>query len=220
MKKTIIALAAVLVLGGTASAQYFYYNGERTINLGVGTAIPMSPLMAGDEYTTILSETPHPFPLSAMLNSGHEFAIDENFSWGYQYELNWIRYGADYEKTEFSEYHTGSFDRWDLRLDVRVTFGYYITDNLEVLLGIGGGHTLLSGKSESIDNGARRNNVDLSNGYIAAHALLGVNYRFNDIILAFCNLRGDIFSYNYFSAFGGGSYSYRLVPMVGVGFLL
>ncbi len=217
MKKTFIALFAVIVFGGTASAQYLY--GERSITFGFGTAIPLSPVAVDDEYTTITSQTNHYPMLSAMIRSQNEFSIDETFSWGYQYELNWIKYGADYEGTYLTQAVVGSFDRWDLRVDVRLTFGIYITDYLELLFAVGGGDSFLYGLKDH-SNAEDINSPINFGGYVNVNGLFGVNYRFGDSFFACANLRGDIFSNNYFSILGGGNYYYRLVPMLGVGLLL
>lgn len=229
MKKALFALVAAIVLGGAASAQYYSYgfinSGEKSYSIGIGSSIPLSPVMQDGEFTTVTSQTAHVPGLSAVLRAQREFAMDETFSWGYQYELNWIRYGADYTQTMGNATMTGAFDRWDLRFDIRLVLGFYITDELEIQLCIGGGDAFLNGienRYTLTENGDTREEDDSNpvrfGGYYSANALLGVNYSLNDNIFAFVNLRGDVFSNNYFDIFGGGgNYSYRLVPMVGVG---
>ena len=232
MKKTFIALAATLILGGAASAQYYSngkFSGTKTYSIGIGSAIPVSPYLADEEYAVYTSQTAHVPSLSAVLRAEREFTINEDFSWGYQYELNWIKYGADYTSVNYSSLQReGTYSRWDLRFDVRLTLGLYITDNLEVYLGIGGGESFLhhiknhytetdgSGNVSESDDGSAIN----FGGSAVGNAMLGINYHFSDNLLTFFNLRGDMLSGKYFSTLSGGSYSYRLVPMVGIGFSL
>lgn len=227
MKKTLIALAATMILGGTATAQY-YSNGvtgsDRFFSLGIGTAIPVTPFMVAGDYETIVSQTAHIPSLAAVLRIDREFPINEYFSWGYHYGLNWTKYSVDYEKTVGQYNQVGSLVRWDLRFDIRVTLGYYITDNLELMLGLGAGDIFLNGISNHYtETDQTGNNYEFEEDSpfdfaysTAVSALFGVNYRFGDNIFAYFNLRGDVVSTNLFNS---GS-SCRLLPLFGIGFIL
>lgn len=232
MKKAIIALVAAIALCGAASAQYYSYgfinSGEKSYSIGIGTVMPVTPYLMDEEHTVYNSQTPHFPAMAAVLRGAREFHANEVFSWGYQYELNWMKYGADYNKTVFDENFVGTLERWDLRFEIRLTFGFYLSDNLEILFGIGGGEAFVNGYTDnytvtSVSGASTEQSIDEPidfGGYTAGSVLLAVNCRLNDNLFTFINLRGDALTKNFGGVLAGGPYSYRLVPMVGLGVTL
>jgi len=156
MKKSIITLILAFAFCGITNAQYYYYSsrpwdGDKSYSLNIGSVVPIN--FYGNALETATSYSYH-FPMAASFRYFGEKAINERLSWGYQFEVSWLKYGVDFEKPSETAGQTlhGSFDKWDLPIDVRFTLGYYFTDNFELVAGVGFGYCLFNGiKSTSYE---------------------------------------------------------------------
>lgn len=140
MKKTFLLLA-VLFLCGVANAQYYYYNtapwdGNKSYSLHVGTDFDIVPRNFG-ELTSDLVSTPG---LAAAFRYEGDKNINEHLSWGYQVELNYLAQNYSYNKakTEFinnietAVVEHNKFNWWDGEIDLRFSFSYWPTENIEI----------------------------------------------------------------------------------------
>lgn len=231
MKKSLLTLVALLTLGTAVSAQFYHYsytpwNGSSAYSLNVGTHLDMNDSGFG-------FSTKH-LPLAASLRHDAEKDINENFSWGYQAEVSYFRYGYDYEElydTYSGQTVIGSRDVWDFQLDVRLMLGYYFTDNFELAAGAGLYYDVIRGH---IDNSYRIDNVtgaevpdsrhtgkhmDPFSSNMGFSFFLGANYYLNDDLFLTLSLRDQI-GIDFFELDEDVTSKNTAVVLLGIGFKL
>ena len=247
MKKAFILLAAV-ILCGVANAQYYYYtnaapwDGNKAYSINVGTDFSITPRNFG-ELTTDLVSTPG---LAASFRYEGDKNISEKLSWGYQVELSYLSQNFSYNKTQ-TEYPTSSSTQavdvteyatlkwWDGQLDLRLSFSYWLNDNIElqaaagifygVVYGVSGEtykeitatHTEIPGTRDTVNVPANIFSFDMG-----VSTLLQCKYFFNENFFVSLSARdniglnffGDDFEGTGLSSKGGQ----RGVIMAGVGY--
>ena len=209
MKKTLLAFFFAIAFCGMANAQYYYYrnsapwDGDKAYSLNIGSNIPINVF---DDVAKNATSFKYHLPLAASFRYFGEKSITENLSWGYQYEVSWLKYGAEMAKPSSTagQSQFSSLDKWDLLLDARLTLGYYFTDNFELVGGVGIGYCLIYGyntlkyetndltgvevpNSRKTDNGIMYLTFDPN-----IDAYLAANYYLNDNVFLTLTLRDRI----------------------------
>lgn len=231
MKKTLLLLVAALTIATTVSAQYIHYNyytpwdGNKAYSLNVGTNLDMND-------STFGFSTKH-IPLAASFRYDGEKDINESLSWGYQAEVSYLRHGSDYSvRYDIDPTQTviGSKDNWNLQLDLRLTLGYYFTDNFELAAGVGVYYDLIkgaNGEKYRTDNltglevpGSREQikNIDIFSTDMGASFYLGANYFLNEELFLTLSLR-DLIGTDFFELVDGtSSFDNRFIALIGIGY--
>ena len=246
MKKAFILLAAI-ILCGAVHAQYYYYtntapwDGNKAYSLNVGTDFSLVPRNFG-ELTQDLKSTPG---LAASFRYEGDKNISERLSWGYQIELSYLSQNYTYNKTEnqwveplntsqtVTQY--ADLDWWDGQVDIRLSFSYWINDNIELQLAAGIFYGVVYGISgetyQAIANtdteipGTRETVKIPANIFsfdMGVSTLLQCKYFFNENFFVSLSARdniglnffGDSFSDEAFGSNGGQ----RGIVMLGVGY--
>lgn len=163
MKKAILALAAALTLAGMTDAQVYYYrtnsrpwDGNKAYSLNVGTDFSITPRDFG-ELTTDLKSQPG---LAASFRYEGDKNINERLAWGYHVELGYLAQNFEYTKflpaentsdpTSYLNHNRNEYAKmnwYDLQFDMRLSFAYWVNDNIEVQAAAGLYYGLANGYS-------------------------------------------------------------------------
>ena len=227
MKKTLFLLLAALMLGLSASAQYYYYrpwDGNKAYSLNVGANFNIPP----DS-----SDASMHMPLAVSIRYDGEKDINEHFAWGFQGEVTYLKSGATAE-TPLAGGQTlvAIRDGWSIRFDGRLTLGYYFNENIELVGGLGFFYDILAGnttKTYKINTSTREvidgteetsgNPLDLFSKNLGVGVYLGCNYFFNENLFATLSVR-DQTGFDFFKSFDDGETKMNNTAfvMLGIGY--
>lgn len=140
MKK--IYLAAVLMAGLSVTVQaqvYRPWSGDKVYSLQVGTFYPGEP----DFGSAAASDLKRDVPLSVTLGYAREQASGQHFVYGWEWGLNYSRFGFDYTLDgDLTGGNPGkrtfcSDKLWQLMLELRLAGGWYFTESFRLGLSAG-----------------------------------------------------------------------------------
>ena len=141
MKKVFLVLAFVaLATTGNSQIYYHHYNskpwdGNKSYILNAGLDFSLVEQDFGSSAKDI---TVNPGFAASFRYEGDK-NINENFSWGYQFELSYLAQGVKYSKLDANTATIKHSDLswWDLGIDVRLSLSYWIGDAVELQVAAG-----------------------------------------------------------------------------------
>lgn len=243
MKKTALLVVALLALGTSVNAQYYYYNttpwdGNKAYSLNVGTNFNITPLNLGDNIDG-LKVLPG---LSASFRYEGDKNINERLSWGYQVEFTYLNRLFDYSENKLEEINNvpnvpvtehSHITWWDGQFDIRFSFSYWFNDYFELqaaagvyaspIFGIKGErYQTLQGTDTEIPNSREDAKAMSINFDMGISTLVQGKYFFNENFFVSLSLRDNI-AMNFFgkdSPFEGlaRDNGQRGIVMVGAGY--
>lgn len=188
MKKTTIILFALLVMGGVANAQYYYYNtrpwdGNKSYSLHIGTDFSITPRNFG-ETTTDLVAMPG---LAASFRYEGDKSINERLSWGYQVEVNYLAENFSYNQATTRTIGNATvpvvkhnkFNWWDGEVDFRLSLAYWIGDNIELQAAAGIFVTPIFGLNGETYETLASSDVEVADSRKETKVPLMFNFNFN-----------------------------------------
>lgn len=241
MKKVFFLLAAV-ILCGVANAQYYYYSytpwdGNKAYSLNVGTDFSIVPRNFG-EASHDISVSPG---IAASFRYEGDKNISEKLSWGYQVEASYLSLGYGYQTdieattTEPAMTQIANVNWWDGQLDLRLSFSYWLNDNIELQLAAGVYSGIvygISGEKYKVLKGTEtevaesretlKGGVNIFDFDMGVSTLLQCKYFFNENFFVSMSLRDNI-GVNFFGdddLMGeyNGNTGQRGIVMLGVGY--